>query len=154
MRFVNTVLVFGAMGLFGSLWAAGADSGRVHGKEMGEKIAKELGLTADQKTRLKGLREEMRDARKNNFDKIKAMREKSREELLKASPDKSALYGYAREMGELHREMAEKETDHMLKVKGILTPDQFKKLLSKNMWQGKGRGGPHEEEGPGGPQDK
>lgn len=93
----------------------------------------QLNLTDDQKAKLKTLRQEMRESRKANFDKMKALLDKSKEELLKPAPTKAALYGYAKEMGDLHKAMAERMADHMLKVKTILTKDQFAKLLSKEM---------------------
>ena len=57
----------------------------------------------------------------------------AKEELLKPAPNKAVLYGYAKEMGGLHKAMAEQMADHMLKVKTILTKDQFSKLLSNEM---------------------
>lgn len=115
----------------------------------GERMAKELGLSTQQKAQLKELRGEMREAHKDQMDKMKALMEKSKEELLKPAPGKDILSGYAKEMGELHRVMAEKEADHLLKVKAVLTPDQFKKLLSrdfrrnKDPWHGDGHDSLH-----------
>jgi hypothetical protein len=37
--------------------------------------------------------------------------------------------------------MSEKMADHMLKMKTILTKDQFQKLLSKDFWHGLGQPG-------------
>ena len=93
----------------------------------------QLNLTDDQKAKLKTLRQEMRESRKANFEKMKVLLDKSKEELLKPAPNKALLYGYAKEMGDLHKAMAEHMADHMLKVKTILTKDQFTKLLSNEM---------------------
>ena len=116
-------------------------------KSMGEKMAKELGLSADQKAKLKDLREGMKTVRKENMEKMRELVDKSKDELLKPTPDKDALAALAKESGELRRAMTEKETDHLLKVKAVLTPDQFKKLLSKDFGPRKGfrEGGHHDD---------
>jgi Spy/CpxP family protein refolding chaperone len=101
------------------------------------------------------------------MEKMKALRDKSKEELIKPSPSKDALYAFAKESGELRQSMAEKEADHLLKVKTVLTPEQFTKLLSKDFpfSMEPGPGGPHDGKRPhdkcmhekcplGGPQDK
>jgi Spy/CpxP family protein refolding chaperone len=117
----------------------------------------QLNLTDDQQAKLKTLRQEMRESRKANFEKMKALLDKSKEELLKPSASKAVLNGYAKEMGELHRALAEQMADHMLKVKTILTKDQFAKLLGNEMrppMMREMRKGPHDErhgQGQGGP---
>ena len=142
---VAVIMCFAA----GATLAAAPDSSQSKGKGMGDKIAKELGLSADQKTKLKDLREEMKGVRKEHMEKMKAILDKSKEELLKASPKKEVLYGYAKQSGDLRRIMAEREVDHLLKVKAILTPEQFKKLLNKDF-----RHGPGMVPGPKGPHDQ
>jgi Spy/CpxP family protein refolding chaperone len=147
-----------------SPFASPGDSSGVEMKR-GAKIARELGLSDPQKLQLKGLRHDMHEFRKGQMDKMKELLDKSRLELLKPSPNRDVLFGYAKEMGEVRRVMAEKEADHLLKVKAVLTPDQFTKLLSKDFMEGKDRGpgawhdslhgnrphhdgGPHEHGGP------
>jgi Spy/CpxP family protein refolding chaperone len=130
--------------------AAPGDSCCAHDMHRGEKMAKELGLSTQQKSQLKELRETMREAHKDQMQKMKALRDKSKEELLKPVPSKDALYAIAKESGELRRVMAEKEADHLLKVKVVLTPEQFNKLLSKDLPFGMepGQGGPHGDKQP------
>ena len=117
----------------------------------------QLNLNDDQKAKLKTLRQDMRESRKANFEKMKALLDKSKEELLKPSPNKTVLYGYAKELGDLHKAMAEHMADHMLKVKTILTKDQFAKLLSNEMHPPmmreihKGQHDDRHGQGPGGP---
>jgi Spy/CpxP family protein refolding chaperone len=125
------------MSIIAAAVAAPQDSCRTE-MAKGEKMAKELGLSTQQKAQFKDLHREMREAHNDQIDKMKALLEKSKEELLKPAPSKDILYGYAREMGELHRVMAEKEAEHLLKVKAVLTPDQFVKLLSRDFKHDKG----------------
>jgi Spy/CpxP family protein refolding chaperone len=109
----------------------------------------QLNLTDDQKTKLKSLRADMKDFRKANFEKMKSLLEKSKEELLKAAPSKAVLYGYAKEIGDLHKAMSEHMADHMMKMKAILTKEQFQKFLSRDFRQGMDRpgAGPHPSHG-------
>jgi Spy/CpxP family protein refolding chaperone len=117
-----------------------------------QKMFEQLNLTADQKAKMKALRQEMQDLRKANMEKMKAIREKSKEELLKATPNKTVLYGYAKEMGDLHKAMSEHMADHLLKVKAVLTKEQFEKMLSKDFLKGM-REQRMKEHGPGGMHD-
>ena len=103
-----------------------------------QKVWAELNLTSDQKAKLKDLHAGMQQTRKEYFDKVKALRQKSKDELLKDKPSSSLLYGYAKELSDLDRVFAEKRVDHLLKVKQILNTDQFSKLVNKE-WSGERR---------------
>jgi len=116
------------------------------------KMWTQLGLSEDQKAKLKDMRTSMREFRKRNFEKMKAILDKSKEELLKQAPSQSVLYGYANDMGNLHREMSRQMADHMLKLRSILSKEQFTKLLS-NEFRPSMQGGPHGRPGHGGPPD-
>jgi Spy/CpxP family protein refolding chaperone len=124
-----------------------------------QQMFKQLNLTPDQQAKMKALRQEMQELRKANREKMQALRDKSKEELLKATPNKTVLYGYAKEMGDLHKAMAESMADHMLKMKAVLTKEQFEKMMSKDFLKGMRErrmhndpphGGPHGMGGPGG----
>ena len=107
-----------------------------------QKLWAQLNLTADQKAKLKDMRSEMQTLRKTSRDKMKDLRDKSRDELLKAAPSKTVLYGYAAEISAVQKAMAEHMADHMLKVKTVLTKEQFEKLLSKDFWKNMRKCGP------------
>lgn len=91
----------------------------------------DLDLTTDQKEQLKKLHEEMMVVRQKHFEQIKQVREKIKTELLKPDASQNVLYGYAGEMGELHKQMGKDHGDHLLKVKKVLSPEQFAKLVEK-----------------------
>jgi|WetSurMetagenome_2_1015567.scaffolds.fasta_scaffold00110_27 Spy/CpxP family protein refolding chaperone len=107
------------------------------------KIWAQLGLSPDQKAKLKDMRKQMMEFRRQSFDRMKALLDKSKEELLKPSASKAVLYGYAKEIGDLHKAMSERMADHMLAIKSILSKEQFEKLLS-NEFRPPLRGGPRE----------
>jgi Spy/CpxP family protein refolding chaperone len=109
------------------------------------KMWAELNLTPEQKDKLKALHKEMKSNKDTHFVKVKAVREKIKDELQKASPSQSMLSGYAIELGNLHKDMNLFRIDHLLKVKQMLTTEQFQKLTDKE-WKGEnckgGMGGP------------
>lgn len=107
-----------------------------------EKMFADLNLTKDQKEKLTSLHEALNGSHKQVFDQMKALREKIKAELLKQQPSKQVLDGYVAQFGDLHKQLAQKRIDHMLRVKAILTPEQFAKLLSR------------EDNSPGGPRGK
>ncbi|HAJ79058.1 MAG TPA: hypothetical protein DCO75_04740 [Fibrobacteres bacterium] len=149
MHHVKQLILVAALSINGAICAMPQDKydSTSKNREVENRIALELGLTADQNTKLKTLHSEIKIAHKEHIEKIKALREKSREELLKAKPDKTILYGFAGEIGALQKIMAEKEADHLLKIKAILTPEQFDKLLSRNFTKKVGPP-PQDEHGP------
>lgn len=100
-------------------------------KAMEQHMIQDLGLTKDQQVKMKSLHADMVNVRKERGSQMRAIMDKSKAELLKDSPSKALLYGLAKEMGEIRTEMAKNEVDHLLKVKSILSPEQFKKLLNK-----------------------
>jgi len=100
------------------------------GEYMKEKWA-QLGLTAEQETKLKELHQKTAPARREQMKKMKDVREKINAELLKEKPSKKVLEDYAAQMGNLHKQMNTSAIDHLLKVKAILTPEQFKKFTEK-----------------------
>ncbi|MCU0608997.1 MAG: Spy/CpxP family protein refolding chaperone [Chitinispirillaceae bacterium] len=99
-------------------------------KGMGQ-MCKSLNLKDDQKTKLKELHKQMREAYKPLFEKLKGIRQEIKKELLKPAPSKELLAGFAAQIGDVHKQLAEKRTDHLLKVKVILTAEQLSKLLDR-----------------------
>lgn len=96
-----------------------------------DKMWMELNLSVDQKEQLMALHEAMRPIRARHMESVKAVRERMKTELLKSDPSVNTLYGYAGELGELHKQMSKDRVDHLLKVKNILTPEQFSKLVER-----------------------
>jgi len=91
----------------------------------------ELGLTEEQKAKLKELHQEIKAARAKNFETARNLRMKIRDELLKENPSTSQLDLYAAELGEVHKLIAKQHNDHLLKVKAVLNSEQFAKIVNK-----------------------
>jgi Spy/CpxP family protein refolding chaperone len=112
--------------------AGNGDSTQYH--TMKKKFA-ELNLTADQKEKLKALHKEGIAAAKPLFDQMRAVREKAKAELLKASPSKQVLDDYASQLGDLHKQLVQNLHVQALTAKTILTPEQFSKMMNFQ-WMG------------------
>jgi len=94
-----------------------------------EKTIKKLGLTDDKLSKIKNLDIGMDIQEKDAWEKIKTVYQKEKEELLSQNPSQPAVYGYSKEISDLQSEVAEKKLEYLLKIKEILNPNQFKKLL-------------------------
>jgi Spy/CpxP family protein refolding chaperone len=100
----------------------------------------DLGLTPNQKDQMKALRKDGQDKMKADFESMKALRQKIKDEFLKATPDPAALDGYADQMAQFHKQMVKNRFANLFKAKQILTQDQFKKFLDlqQQQWGKKG----------------
>jgi Spy/CpxP family protein refolding chaperone len=109
--------------------------------EMGERAgwASDLGLTQEQQSKLLQIHNEMRDIRVKHRESIASVRLKIRNELSQPNPSKQILDGHAVELGKLHTEQIQNNTEQMLKIKVILTPEQFSKVIDKG-WAGHRKG--------------
>lgn len=94
-------------------------------------MCEELGLTEEQKVKLKELHQEIKAAREKNFETARNIRMKIRDELTKENPSTSQLDLYAAELGEVHKLTAKQHNDHLLKVKAVLSAEQFAKIVNK-----------------------
>jgi Spy/CpxP family protein refolding chaperone len=101
--------------------------------EMGQHAgwASNLGLTLEQKSKLLQIHNEMRDIRVKHRENIASVRLKIRNELTQPKPSKQLLDEYAVALGKLHTEQIQNNTEQMLKIKEILTPEQFNKVIDK-----------------------
>lgn len=96
----------------------------------------ELNLTDEQSAQLKLLKLDIQKEHIIHFDEVRKVRNKIKDELLKEKPSQGTLNGYAKELGGLHGKLEEKRLAHFLKVKEVLTKEQFEKLLSKDFLKG------------------
>jgi len=118
---------------------AGFADGKKDGREHpGKKMFAELGITSEQEARLKEIHSASAPAKKLSQQQIEVVRQKIKIELQKEKPSKSALNKYAAEIGNLHKQKNLATIDHLLKVKAVLTPEQFNKLSERGFIGGPG----------------
>jgi Spy/CpxP family protein refolding chaperone len=94
-----------------------------------------LGLTADQKAKHEALHKEMLPIVKEHQKTVKDIRDKMKTEFLKPAPDQYVLQGLSEQLEKANAAFAAKRLDHLLKLKAILTPDQFGKVIEMNLSQ-------------------
>jgi len=111
-----------------------------------KQFEKELRLTEDQKARLAQLRTEGNAMREEHMKKMKEIRLKMKEELAKDTPDGNKLMDYASQTADLVEQQTKARVEHLLKVKNILTKEQFEKMLTKE-WRDPADACPKDKEG-------
>ncbi len=92
------------------------------------KTAKELGLTQDQISKMKQIREENKVKTKQIIQEIRNKDKAIDEELLKENYDRAVVNALLQEIRQLSADMAQLRIDDKIKVRSILTPDQFLKI--------------------------
>ena len=107
------------------------------------KVAESLGLTDEQKAKIK----ELSGDRKDNRESQKKVREATMKqvELMKADKiDEAAVMAAIDEVFELRKQMAKDQAKRVIAVKSILTPEQIAKAHEdmKKMFEGRGDRGP------------
>jgi Spy/CpxP family protein refolding chaperone len=118
---------------------AAADENR---ERSARKMWGELNLSADQEAKFKEINSRYAPARRDHSQRIEELREKINSELLRDKPSRSLLVQYAGQIGEIQKRMSLASVDHLLSVKAVLTPEQFKKFTSMVSQTGGRRGGP------------
>jgi Spy/CpxP family protein refolding chaperone len=103
-----------------------------------KKIFAELGITPEQEAKLKEIRSASAPTKKLYLKQIDVVRQKVKVELQKEKPSKAALNKYAAEIGNLHKQMNLASIDRLLKVKAVLTPEQFNRLSERGFMHGSG----------------
>ncbi|MBD3419504.1 MAG: periplasmic heavy metal sensor [Chitinivibrionales bacterium] len=110
----------------------------IRGERIKQKLVERLQLTDEQATRLVELRRQIREKKRVEYRKIKAIRKQIKAELAKENPDKAQLDSFAGELGEIHEFVTRNYLQHLIEVKAVLTTEQFEKIL-KWKWVGKRR---------------
>jgi Spy/CpxP family protein refolding chaperone len=131
-------------------------------EERGKKMAKELGLSADQEKQLKDSRKAHREKGEELRKEMQGKREAMKAELEKPSLDMSRINSLQAEIKDLQGKMDDNRLDGILQVRKILTADQFKKfdeMIAKRFgkggergdreWKGRDHGEGPGDEGPG-----
>jgi len=107
----------------------GQGAGQFH-KDKKAAIARELNLTPEQDKLLKDAKTAHRAEMTASAGVLKEKRRQLKEALAKPGVTKQQLEPIAAEMKQLQSQMVDSRIDGILKVKAILTPEQFQKLES------------------------
>ena len=136
MRFIIILLLLSSViaGVVGVLYVnSDLDPMDENGIIVRQTTINKLGLTDDQLAKIKNLDVGMDIQEKDAWGKIKTIYQKEKEALLSQNPSQPAVYGYSKEISDLQSELAEKKLEYLLKIKEVLNPNQFKKLLHLEM---------------------
>jgi Spy/CpxP family protein refolding chaperone len=128
---------------YASPFGAGMGGEHEYKAEKIDNFVKALDITPEQQELMKKHREESREKMEELRQALKETRSTLREELRKADPDKNAINSTTSDMKALYGKLIDYRVDNFLKMKEILTPEQFKKLTEmgehhreKRGWKG------------------
>lgn len=96
-----------------------------------QEMFKELNLTEDQKQKLEENRKKHKDDAQALRNNMKELRTAMRQELEKESLDMAKINQIQGQMKEAHAQMMDSRLQGILEVRGVLTPEQFKKFSAK-----------------------
>ncbi|HEX2960133.1 MAG TPA: periplasmic heavy metal sensor [Chitinispirillaceae bacterium] len=134
---VRTILISGlTIAFLGA--SVFAQKGPCHEKAGPGCFWSDMKLTAEQQEKLKTLHSEMQEVKKAHKGEVITIRKKIADELLKDTPSTESLDSYSKELGDLHAKMTRERYTHLLKVKQILTAEQFKAMISRENSDGPG----------------
>lgn len=97
-------------------------------EEKMDKIHQELGLTPEQKAKLKAHREGYRSQKKATFEQIKNKKEQITQELQRVNVDEQKIRQLHAELKALKSTAEDARLEGILEVRKILTADQFVKF--------------------------
>jgi Spy/CpxP family protein refolding chaperone len=108
-----------------------ADERRSAREHPARKMWEELNLTAEQEAKFKEINAKYAPGRRDHARIMEDIRTKINLELAKERPSRSLLAQYAGQMGEHQKKMNIASVSHLLEVKAVLTPEQFKRFSDK-----------------------
>jgi Spy/CpxP family protein refolding chaperone len=106
----------------------GEERGPEHGKPDFKEAEASLGLTEDQRAKMKTIREESKSQQESLRTELKAKHESLRQELDSANADRGKAEGLVKDISALELKMGLNRVDMIFKIKAVLTPEQYQKL--------------------------
>jgi periplasmic protein CpxP/Spy len=114
-------------------------------KGWGDKWQEQLNLSADQKAKVKTIRDQEKSSSESLRQQIKAAAEKERS-LMAGTASDDQIRQQHRETQALHQQMETQRFETMLKIRAVLTPEQRTKAAQfQKEHRGHRRGGPGEQ---------
>lgn len=96
-----------------------------------ESIMQELNLTPQQKAQIESQRNEQREQNKQLRTLLSEKRKELKQELEKAVSDRAQIERIAEELKEIQSQRLDQRINSILKMKEILTPEQYEKFRQK-----------------------
>jgi len=96
-----------------------------------DKLTKDLNITAEQKGKLDSEKRRHREKMKSLQKALRSKRSKLTEELDKPLSDSATITSLSAEMKKMISEMIDERLDSIMKIKEILTPEQYKQFVEK-----------------------
>lgn len=143
-KYIIGMVVISAL-ITGPAYAEGSGAcptceGKGFHKDKGEGITRQLNLTAEQDKLLKDSKAAHRAEMEQLMKALKEKRQELKDALAKSGVTKEQVDPIASQIKGLQAQMVDRRIDGILKVKGILTPEQFQKLQAmKEVRQSKRR---------------
>lgn len=126
-QITTTVLLIASL-----TFALSAQPGQGKGQGSGEpgaRVAQELNLTEKQQQDLKELRNTHRELQKSKHEEMRALHQELNELLKAKKVDQRAVKATIQKGSDLTSRKLQEHVDYQLKVKEIMTPEQFAKYL-------------------------
>jgi len=133
-RFIRSgiALIFaaGVLSAPAPLFAA-ADKSKADERAAAVAVENELGLTPEQKDKLKALREELRSKQDTLRNDLRVAKVALQKELESANPDRKKSDNLVASIDKLQTQMLVSRVDQIFSMRAILTPEQYQKLVQQ-----------------------
>jgi len=97
-------------------------------EQMIEKMAKDIGLSQEQKEKFLAGAKKIEAAEKENRGKNKELSDKIEKELIKESPDSKIIYGYMQQISQNMTQIQFMRMEQIIQLRKELTPEQKSKM--------------------------
>ncbi|MBU4313138.1 MAG: Spy/CpxP family protein refolding chaperone [Candidatus Omnitrophica bacterium] len=136
---VVTLVVFSGVAAYAwPAYCSGQEKGEEYAGKKTDNLTKELGLTPEQEEKIKALKTEQREAKKQLMDKIQSKKAELKEELEKATTNRARINSIVKELSALMEYKLEQRVESVLSMREVLTPEQYEKFKEeKEHFKGK-----------------
>ena len=110
---------------------AAADKSKADEQAAAIAVENELGLSPEQKDKLKALRDDMRSKQNNLRNDLRVAKLALQQELESINPDRKKADNLVESINKLQTQMLALRVDQVFSMHAILTPEQYEKLVQQ-----------------------
>jgi len=110
---------------------AATDKSKTDEQTAATAVENELGLTQEQKDKLKNLRDDLRAKQNTYSDDLRVAKTSLQQELESANPDRKKADNLVVSINKIQTQMLALRVDQVFAMRTILTPEQYQKLLQQ-----------------------